>query len=77
MGVPKWVAGAHVGTATGADAGAPYGTPKRVKGVPTCVPRTHVGTATRAFGGALYGATKRVRGVPKLVTGWAPPLGPS
>eukprot|EP00959_Pyramimonas_sp_CCMP1952_P418271 8762649-Pyramimonas_sp.AAC.1 len=64
-GVPTWVAGTHVGTATGAFGVAPYGATKRMRGVPTWVAGTHVGTAPRAFGGASYLEMKRVRGVPK------------
>eukprot|EP00959_Pyramimonas_sp_CCMP1952_P215504 4508467-Pyramimonas_sp.AAC.1 len=53
--VPKWVAGTHVITATGAFGGAPNGATKRVRGVPKWVAETHAITSTVAFGGAPQG----------------------
>eukprot|EP00959_Pyramimonas_sp_CCMP1952_P261350 5464089-Pyramimonas_sp.AAC.1 len=48
-GMPKWVAGTHVGTATGTTGRASYGATKRVQGVHKLKAGTHVGTATGTF----------------------------
>ena len=66
-GAPKWVARAHLDTATGVFGGAPYGAGKCVRLVLRHVARAHLDTATGAFCRAPYGVTTRVRGVPKRV----------